>query len=731
MTLYYQRSIARSHLRVTLRIWLKVYQSALRTIRPPLDACARLWLGQAFLVSGLLKLADWDNAVYLATHEYPVSWMSPLTAAVTGVSIEVICPVFLILGLFTRAAALPMLALTLVSQFAYHPFDTNLFWAALLGWYVIHGPDALSLDRILAAGIRDSALPLLPRAVRYGDWLRAHAAPYYLAALRLWMSFGLSGLPANPDFVPVRTFGALPSAVALPAAVLGAMGFGMQILSKALFVGFVSLQIMDSGRAESLYVLLFFGLLGLYGGGSASSDDEIASWLRSRIMPDKTPADIPEDWPHIVIIGAGFGGIACASRLRHLPVRVTLIDRNNYHLFQPLLYQVATANLSPADIAAPARGLFRDDPNVTVLMGAAKGIDTQRKQVLLENQALSYDMLVLATGASHSYFGRDEWAPFAPGLKRVEDAVAVRSAILSAFERAETARNGDERRRLLTFVIVGGGPTGVELAGAIAELARFGLRDEYRRIDPASARIVLVQSGDTLLPSFPPKLAAEAKRSLERLGVEVRLGGRVTHIDDHNVLVGDTCIEADTVLWAAGVVASPAASWLNVEADRSGRVIVNSDLSVAGLPDIFAIGDTAASNAWNGRPVPGLAPAAKQGGEYVARVIRSHMEGRRAPRPFRYRHMGSLATIGRKSAVADFGWLRLRGAPAWWLWGLVHVLFLGGGRNRLTVMVHWVWSYLTFRVGVRLITESAQTEQRQPSVIAFPVSTGSLLAKGG
>jgi len=707
-------------MRVTLRVWLKLYTSALRTIRPPIDLLARFWLGQAFLVSGLLKLADWDNALYLAAHEYPVSWMDPHSAAVVGVAIEVICPLFLIAGLFTRAAALPMLVLTLVSQFAYLPFDTNLFWAALFGWYVVHGPDALSLDRLLATGIRDSALPILPRTVVMGDWLRDNAAPWYLAVLRLWMSFGLSGLPADPRHIPIRSLSALPASLAIPAAVLGTLGFGMQILSKVLFVGFVGLQVMDPGRAESLYVLLFLGLIGLYGAGNASSDDEIAEWLQKKVAPDRTIADIPTAWPHVVIVGAGFGGLACAAKLRHLPVRLTIVDRANYHLFQPLLYQVASGSLSPADVATPIRGVFREDPNVTVLMGTVTGVDTNRREVVLERDRLSYDMLVIATGASHSYFGRDDWAPYAPGLKRIADAVSVRGKILRAFELAETAVSDMERQRLLTFAIVGGGPTGVELAGAIAELARHGLRDEYRRIDPADARIMLIQSGDAILPTFPASLGRAAQRSLEGLGVEVRLGGRVTEIDDRGVMIGDERIAAATVLWAAGVVASPAAQWLGADADRTGRVVVGPDLSVPKHPDIFVIGDTTASTAWKGRPVPGLAPAAKQGGGYVAAVIRARVEGRTPPPPFRYQHMGSLATIGRKSAVADFGVMRLSGAPAWWLWGVIHVFFLVGLRNRLSVVVNWIWSYLTFRVGVRLITDDVAPEHTGAKMLSQP-----------
>jgi NADH dehydrogenase/putative oxidoreductase len=326
----------------------------------------------------------------------------------------------------------------------------------------------------------------------------------------------------------------------------------------------------------------------------------------------------------------------------------------------------------------------------------------------MADQRVPYDYLVLATGASHSYFGRDEWGAFAPGLKRIEDATAVRRRMLVAFERAESTQDEDERRRLLTFVIVGGGPTGVELAGAIAELARYGLEQEFRNFDPASARVLLVQAGSRILPAFPEVLSARARQSLETLGVEVRLDSRVERIDAEGVTISGQRIEARTVLWAAGVVASPAARWLGAQADSAGRVKVASDLSVPGMPNVFVIGDTALALAWNGQPVPGLAPAAKQGGEYVARIIRARIEERRVPGPFVYRHLGSLATIGRKAAVADFGRLRLWGTPAWWLWGLVHVGFLVGMRNRVSVMLDWFWAYLTYRNGTRLITGAVE-----------------------
>jgi len=382
-----------------------------------------------------------------------------------------------------------------------------------------------------------------------------------------------------------------------------------------------------------------------------------------------------------------------------------VIDRHNYHLFQPLLYQVATAGLSPADIAAPIRELFRDQPNARVLMGRVTDVQRDENCVVLEDgRALAYDHLVIATGARHSYFGNESWEPFAPGLKKIEDATDVRRRILLAFERAENEEETDRRKALTTFAVVGGGPTGVELAGAIAELAHHGMGGEFRNVSPESARVILVQSGDRLLPAFPESLSAATKRELEDIGVEVMTGARVTDIDAGGLSIGEERIDAGTVVWAAGVIASAAGRWLHTDRDRAGRVIVGADLTVEGADNIFVVGDTASSDAWNGNPVPGLAPAAKQGGTYAASVIAAKLSGRPAPGPFKYKHGGSLATIGRSAAVADFGWIKLSGAPAWWLWSVVHVLFLSSARSRFAVAMEWAWAYLTFRRSTRLIT---------------------------
>lgn len=681
----------------SLRFGLAAIRHLGAIARPLLDLAIRLLIAQAFWVSGLLKAADWQHAVELATHEYPVSWLDPVSAAALGLAVELICPPLLALGLFTRLAALPMALLALVIQFNYVALDAHLLWAVLLGRLAWQGADRLALDQALRAGLADSALPLAG-LLRMGELLTASARRLAPLLLRIWLALALVAGESFllPQLVLAHTALALPLALLLLTGALhGPVVFGLLLAQ----IAGPMLGMADAGSALLLMLLLF---LLAEGAGPLSLDASVTQYLMRRL--DNGMTDLGQELPHIVIVGAGFGGMACAMALRFLPVRITLIDRRNHHLFQPLLYQVATASLSPAEIAVPVRAQFREDPRVQVVLGSVTGIDTAGKQVQLGERRIGYDTLVLATGASHSYFGRDEWAAFAPGLKRLEDATAIRHRVLAAFEQAEVCQDPLEQQRLQTFVIVGGGPTGVELAGAIAELARHGLRQEFRRIDPARSTIVLVQSGDRLLPAFTPALSARAKADLEQLGVEVRLGGRVNAIDDQGVQVGNERLPAATVLWAAGVVASPAARWLGCAADNAGRVKVAADLSVPGLPEVFVIGDTAASSAWDGQPVPGLAPAAKQGGEYVANVIRARLAGRSAPQPFRYRHLGSMATIGRKSAVVDFGWLKLSGAPAWWLWGAVHVLFLAGLRNRMAVVLDWVWAYFTFRLGARLIT---------------------------
>ncbi len=407
--------------------------------------------------------------------------------------------------------------------------------------------------------------------------------------------------------------------------------------------------------------------------------------------------------PRVVIVGAGFGGLAAAKALARAPAEIVVVDRRNYHLFQPLLYQVATAALSPADIAWPIRGILGRQANASVQMGKVEAIDTGRREVILENRRLGYDYLVLATGARHSYFGHDDWEQVAPGLKKIADATHIRERVLLAFERAEIVCDPAERRRLLTFVVIGAGPTGVEMAGAVAELAGMALAADFRAINPKDARIVLVEGGPRVLPTFPANLSQRAQEQLARLGVEIRLGAAVTTCDADGVIAAETRIESRTVIWAAGVIASPAAKWLDAEHDRAGRIMVEPDLSVPGHQRVFAIGDTVAVSG-----VPGTAPAAKQMGVYVGRLIDGHLRDKAIEPPFRYRHRGNLATIGRRAAVADFGRIQLSGFPAWLIWALAHVWFLIGWRNRFVVGLNWLWNYVTFERGARLITASAQ-----------------------
>ena len=410
--------------------------------------------------------------------------------------------------------------------------------------------------------------------------------------------------------------------------------------------------------------------------------------------------------PRIVIVGAGFGGLSAAHSLAGADADVTVIDRRNYHLFQPLLYQVATAGLSPAQIASPIRAILRHAANVRVVLGKVTGVDKERRVVRLDDREIPYDQLVLATGSRHAYFGHDEWERVAPGLKKIDDATNIRRRILTAFEHAESTDSPEARRRFLTFVVIGAGPTGVEMAGAIAELAHVALRHDFRTIDPREARVILVEAGSNVLAAFPPALSAAARSALEKLHVEVRLGVPVTRCDESGVTIGEEHLPTATIVWAAGVAASAAGHWLGVDRDRIGRVPVGPDLTVPGHPEIFVIGDTASAAGHDGKPLPGLAPVAKQQGAYVARVLRARLAGKPAPPPFRYRNYGTMATIGRRSAVADFGWLRLDGTLAWLMWGLVHISFLIGFRNRLVVMLEWMWSYATFQSGARLITGS-------------------------
>ncbi|MBE3557686.1 MAG: NAD(P)/FAD-dependent oxidoreductase [Ktedonobacteraceae bacterium] len=427
------------------------------------------------------------------------------------------------------------------------------------------------------------------------------------------------------------------------------------------------------------------------------------------LLNQKEEKQIPassEKRPHVIIVGGGFGGIRAAKSLAGAPVDVTVIDRSNHHLFQPLLYQVATAGLSPADISAPIRHILRKQKNTQVLMEEVTDVDLQNQRVVTRGRALPYDYLVIATGAKHSYFGHDEWEPYAPGLKSIVDATSIRRKVLTAFEAAEIESDPERIAALLTFVLVGGGPTGVEMAGAIAELARAALASDFRHINPRSTRIILVEAMPRILQAFPEELANRARKALNRLGVEVRTGAPVEHIDADGVVIGGKRLETKNVIWTAGVTASPAGRWLKAETDRAGRVKVNQDLSLPGHSNVFVIGDTA-SAMQDGKPLPGVAPVAMQQGRYVASVIRQRVSGYDGEiKPFRYVNKGNLATIGRSFGIADLGWLRFSGLIGWLLWLVVHIFYLIGFRNRIVVMIQWIWGYLTFQRGARLITDA-------------------------
>jgi NADH dehydrogenase len=409
--------------------------------------------------------------------------------------------------------------------------------------------------------------------------------------------------------------------------------------------------------------------------------------------------------PHVVIIGGGFGGLSAARALAGRRVTVTLLDRRNHHVFQPLLYQVATATLSPGDIASPIRWILRRARNIAVLLAEVTAVNVAQRLVeLSDGTTIAYDYLIVATGASHAYFGHDEWAPSAPGLKTLDDALEIRRRILVAFERAERERDPVKQQELLTFVLVGGGPTGVELAGTLAEIARRTLRDEFRVIDTARTRIVLIEAGDTILASFPDDLRDAARAALGRLNVEVRERSRVTGIDAHGVWLGDERLAAGTIVWAAGVTASPLTRTLGVPTDRAGRILVQPDLTIPGHPEVFVVGDAALLGGPAGEPLPGVAQVAMQGAAYAAGVILRRIRGRDTTSLFVYRNKGNMAIVGRGAAIADLGWIRFSGPLAWLTWLGLHIAFLIGFRNRAAVMLQWATAYFTFQRSARLIT---------------------------
>jgi len=418
--------------------------------------------------------------------------------------------------------------------------------------------------------------------------------------------------------------------------------------------------------------------------------------------------------PHVVIVGAGFGGLEAAKILGHQEVRVTVIDRTNHHLFQPLLYQVATAALSPADIAAPIRGILNDFTNMEVILAEVKAVDVAARKVNIGDREIGYDYLVLATGSRHSYFGHDEWERLAPGLKSLEDAVEIRRRLLLAFEYAEKITDPIARAAAMTFVVIGGGPTGVEMAGAIAEIARYTLAKDFRHIDPASARVILVEGDQRVLSNFPEDLSVSAMKQLKQLGVEVRTGVHAKNLTDAGLEVGEEFIPCRVKIWAAGNTASFVGKTMGVPVDKAGRVIVNEDLTIPGHPEVQVIGDLANFSHQGGKMLPGVSPVAMQEGRHAARNIVAMIEGRK-PQRFRYWDKGSMATIGRNKAVADLNVLHLSGLPAWLVWLFVHIIFLVGFRNRLAVLIQWAWAYVTFNKGARLITRNFQAETRPPA----------------
>jgi len=420
-------------------------------------------------------------------------------------------------------------------------------------------------------------------------------------------------------------------------------------------------------------------------------------------------AQTPSKQPHVLIVGAGFGGLYAAKALKHAPVKLTVIDRRNHHLFQPLLYQVATAGLSPGDIAHPIRAILNRQKNVRVLLTEAVGVDLKSRKVLLRDGEILYDYLILATGVRHAYFGHNDWERWAPGLKTLEDALEMRRRILLAFEKAERETDEQRRRQLLAFVVVGGGPTGVELAGAIAEISRHVMARDFRAIDPREARIMLVEAGPRILPSYDEDLSAKAEASLIRLGVEVWKGTAVTSISDEGVRIGARLVPAGTTLWAAGIEASPLARTLHAQLDRAGRLLVERDLTIPGHPEVFVIGDLAALQDEAGRLLPGVCPVAIQQGRHAARNITLACRGQ-TYEPFRYLDRGTLATIGRAAAVADFGWIKFSGFFAWLSWLFIHIFFLIGFRNRFGVMFEWAWAYFTYQRAARLITGDIDAE---------------------
>lgn len=675
------------HVSAALEGWVAVGRRVViagNIVHACLLLAVRVWLSQAIFVHQIMMMMRAEGF-----SEEP-------SAGAT--LIRSIAPLLLATGLATRPVAFILVlgvGQGLVGEHLAGP------QAILLIWLLIGGAGPLSLDFLLRGGLARVPVWAVRGISRFYAWSDALGDLVLPVGTRLYLALAIAG-GAGLAMWPVPFTGELVTAPWSMLLLCWALLLGVATRPVAVLLCVLAPPILLSGVAPDRFeVTLLLLLLAAKGAGWLSLDGVAVRWARTGLRMRDNAAEVV---PHVVVVGGGFGGIAAVRALRSTACRITLIDRRNHYLFQPLLYQVATAALSPADIAIPIRSILRDQRNVAVRLGEVIGVDSAAREVLLREEHIPFDYLIVATGAQHSYFGRDEWAAHAPGLKSIEDATAMRSRMLLAFEQAESEENPARREAWLTFVVVGGGPTGVELAGALAELARTGLDHEYRAIDPATTRVILVQSAPRVLPAFSTVLSAHAERSLRELGVEVRTNAKVTHIDQQGVEIDGGRIAARTTFWAAGVAASPAAKWLSQDGDKSGRIVVDDNLAVPGCPGVFAVGDTAASNGWAGGGVPGLAPAAKQQGRYAATMIRAAIKGHGVPDAFRYRHYGNLATIGRLAAVVEVRGFRLWGAPAWWLWGLAHVLLLAGGRNRVAVVVNWLWAYLTYRRGTRLIT---------------------------
>jgi len=695
-------------------IWCRMLRNALKHLvrfapkvralcMPWLLLATRVWFGQIVLVHQIMTMAQSNQG---GPGGAGLHAPSSVEAALHG-----IVPLLLTAGILTRPIALVLLVGG-YGSIALGPGGATL---VLLAWLVVLGPGALSLDAMLARGLAWAPLGPARKLTKIYELVERYLSPVLLLVSRAGIAASLSlAFALTPSLFGQAPQHSLATLLVYPSWVAAMLAFCIAsgcMTRPAMFIyaAMVPLAGIAMSMDDRLAILLLLLMFIATGPGVISVDQLLVRWVLD--SPGREDGTLDRH-PHVVVVGGGFGGIEAVRGLRNSHCRITLIDQRNHHLFQPLLYQIATAALSPGEIATPIRSLFRGQQNVQVRLGSVTGIDTATREVLVGADRVKFDFLVLATGARHSYFGNDHWAPYAPGLKSIEDATSIRGRLLRAFEEAETTADEAARAAWLTFVIVGGGPTGIELAGAIAELAHHGLDQEYRTFDPSTSRVILVHAGPRVLPTFPPSLSAAAEHSLRKLGVTVYLDTRVRGVDQYGADLGNERIASRTILWAAGVAASPVAKWLNQPEDGSGRIKVNDDLSVPAVEGIYAIGDAASSLGWKGVAVPGLAPAAKQQGKYAARVIDAQLAGRRRPPPFRYRHFGSLATIGRQAAVAEIGPIRMWGAPAWWFWGAAHIAFLTGGPNRAKVMLDWLWAYVTYRRSTRLITDPA-SDRRQ------------------